>query len=347
MTALNRHAAIWGLGLLLAAPAAAQLTAARSGESGILDVPDAEVAGLGNGVFAGELRLDSVAGARTEFGPLPLYTVAGLASRLDAGFTMRQWGQPGDPRPTRILFGAAAKVRIRHRSGTCPALRSASSSIASTSIPRMASALHLDDAHRHRSRDRLPRRRFRRRRGLHGRRGRGGNPPVPHRAAGRSPRGAARPQRRRGAALAGDPDRRLVGGHQLLPEGRWSPRLAGLLLRQPGEAGRREAAGWRPKGRAGGGGGQRSRPGARRAPRVPSPHPDGRRRLGRRAPSPTARRPRRPHRATPGRAQGGPAGRCRWAERRRRLREPVARPGRRRRRTRAPPEGDRGLPPPA
>ncbi len=100
------------LALLLATPASAQIFPARSGELGIIDVPDAEVAGAAHNLLAAELRFDRVAGSRSDFGPLPAYLVTGVAERLDLGLTMREWGQPGDPRPGRMLFGAAAKLQL-------------------------------------------------------------------------------------------------------------------------------------------------------------------------------------------------------------------------------------------
>jgi hypothetical protein len=111
-----------GFGLLLCAQAAAQSFPSRSGETGILDVPDAESIGLANGLLATELRLDGVSGRRTEVGPLPVYAVLGLASRLDLGITMRQWGQPGDPIPSRVLLGAALKLQLLPPTSTTPGL---------------------------------------------------------------------------------------------------------------------------------------------------------------------------------------------------------------------------------
>lgn len=109
---MRPHVRAWVLGLLLASPAAAQNLAARSGETGILDVPDAETVGRGAGTLGAELRLDTVQGERAAFGPLPVYLVAGLHDRLDLGLTMREWGQPGDPRPTKVFFGTAAKLQL-------------------------------------------------------------------------------------------------------------------------------------------------------------------------------------------------------------------------------------------
>jgi hypothetical protein len=38
--------------------------------------------------------------------------VAGVSDRLEMGLSMREWGQPGDPRPARMLFGTAAKLQL-------------------------------------------------------------------------------------------------------------------------------------------------------------------------------------------------------------------------------------------
>jgi hypothetical protein len=99
---------------------AAQNLPARSGETGILDVPDAETVGRGAGTLAAELRLDTVSGERATFGPLPVYLVAGILDRLDLGLTMREWGQPGDPRPARVAVGAAAKLQLLAPQGLIP-----------------------------------------------------------------------------------------------------------------------------------------------------------------------------------------------------------------------------------
>jgi hypothetical protein len=87
---------------------------------GILDVPDAEVLGSGGGALAAEVRLDKVSGQPVDVGPLPLYTTAGITSRLDLGLTMREWGQPGDRHPASVTFGAAAKLQLTPPTGTIP-----------------------------------------------------------------------------------------------------------------------------------------------------------------------------------------------------------------------------------
>jgi hypothetical protein len=109
---LKRLAALL-VGVVVAAPAAtAAPFPARSGESGLLDVPDATVVGMGHGLLAAELRLDHAAGRPVDFGPLPLSVVAGVMRRLEVGLTSRESGQPGDPKPARVQFGAAAKLQL-------------------------------------------------------------------------------------------------------------------------------------------------------------------------------------------------------------------------------------------
>jgi hypothetical protein len=108
--------------LLHASSVAAEGFPARSGESGILDVPDAEAVGMGRGLVGLELRVDRVAGTRADVGPFPLYAVAGVTPRLEMGLTMREWGQPGDPRPSRVLFGAAAKYQLVSALASRPAI---------------------------------------------------------------------------------------------------------------------------------------------------------------------------------------------------------------------------------
>ncbi len=97
---------------LSAAPAAAQHFPTRAGEAGLLDVPDAEALGPGNGLLGAELRWDHVPGKPDDYGPLPLSVAAGVLPRLDLGLSMREGGQAGDARPSRMTFGAAAKLQL-------------------------------------------------------------------------------------------------------------------------------------------------------------------------------------------------------------------------------------------
>ncbi len=41
---------------------------------------------------------------------------------MDFGLTMREWGEAGDPRPARMLFGAAGKLQLSRPSGPIPGL---------------------------------------------------------------------------------------------------------------------------------------------------------------------------------------------------------------------------------
>ena len=108
--------------LLAGAPARAQVFPTRSGESGLLDVPDAEVVGRGGGLLGAELRLDHYPGQPADVGPLPISVAGGVAERLDLGLSMREWGQAGDPRPARVLFAAAAKAQLLRPAGPVPGL---------------------------------------------------------------------------------------------------------------------------------------------------------------------------------------------------------------------------------
>lgn len=94
---------------------------ARGGESGLLDVPDAEVLPLGGADFAGELRLaegwDPGAGVSPH-----VAIVTGLGLRLEAGVAAREGGRPGDPLPSPALFGAAVKLGVLAPRGARPGL---------------------------------------------------------------------------------------------------------------------------------------------------------------------------------------------------------------------------------
>jgi hypothetical protein len=93
---------------------------ARLGQSGILDVPDAETAPLGGGRLSGELRFDRAPGLYSSAGLLPLSIVSGLGKSTELGFALREWGQPGDPIPSPTLFTFATKLRLVEGSGNVP-----------------------------------------------------------------------------------------------------------------------------------------------------------------------------------------------------------------------------------
>ncbi len=116
-----RRLAALGAALLFARAAAAAPFPSRWGDSGLLDVPDAEVAGRGTGFVACELRFDHVPGTPDGFGPLPLSIGTGL-DRAEVGFSIREWSRPGDPRPAPPLMAAALKVRLLPPAASHPAL---------------------------------------------------------------------------------------------------------------------------------------------------------------------------------------------------------------------------------
>lgn len=120
--ALATAASLLALALGIAAPASAQTFPARSGESGLLDVPDAETIPRGLGLLGAELRFDRTRTGPSDFGPFPLYTVAGITRGVEAGLTMREWGQPGDRRPGRLVFGGAVKLKLLSSTSYLPAV---------------------------------------------------------------------------------------------------------------------------------------------------------------------------------------------------------------------------------
>jgi hypothetical protein len=120
---VRANATAAALVLLVASRAAAAVPfPARTGESGLLDVPDAEIVETGIGLLGAELRLDVPSQADASFAPLPVYAVAGITRRIEAGLTMREWGSPGDPRPMRLLFGGATKLQLLDADRSRPSL---------------------------------------------------------------------------------------------------------------------------------------------------------------------------------------------------------------------------------
>lgn len=79
----------------------------RGGESGLLDVPTAEA--LPAGAARGALELGYSRDDAAGFRPTPLSIVTGLPGRLETGFTLRSGDLPGDPSPSPLLVGVAAK----------------------------------------------------------------------------------------------------------------------------------------------------------------------------------------------------------------------------------------------
>jgi len=89
--------------LALASVGRADPFPARSGESGLLDVPDAEILPLGGADFAAELRLADGWDPAASVSP-QVALVAGLGFHLEAGISVREGGLPGDPRPSPALW---------------------------------------------------------------------------------------------------------------------------------------------------------------------------------------------------------------------------------------------------
>jgi hypothetical protein len=95
----------------------------RGGESGILDVPTADVLSPRSGTLASELSISRVPGTvGTTVSPLPLSVVTGVAKGLEAGVSLRHWGRPGDPAPTPTLFAGALKLHIADAAAFRPAI---------------------------------------------------------------------------------------------------------------------------------------------------------------------------------------------------------------------------------
>jgi hypothetical protein len=109
--------------LMLAAalPALAGNFPTRQGESGLLDVPDAQVIEPRTGMVGLELGFDHAPGTPDRFGPLPLSLGVGLG-RFEWAVSARESGYPGDPRPAPMLFGSALKFAALPASGFRPAV---------------------------------------------------------------------------------------------------------------------------------------------------------------------------------------------------------------------------------
>jgi hypothetical protein len=92
----------------------------RGGESGILDVPDAEVVGAGSVAFAGAMGVRKGRDPADSVTPARLALVAGLGQRVEAGAAMREQGLAGQPGRAAALFGAAVKVALWRPQGRLP-----------------------------------------------------------------------------------------------------------------------------------------------------------------------------------------------------------------------------------
>jgi hypothetical protein len=91
----------------------------RQGESGLLDVPDAQIMERRTGMVGLEVGFDHAPGTRDRFGPMPLSLGVGLG-RLEWGVSVRESGQPGDPHPSPMLFGSALKLGLLSPAGLRP-----------------------------------------------------------------------------------------------------------------------------------------------------------------------------------------------------------------------------------
>ncbi len=91
----------------------------RQGQSGLLDVPDAEVIPRRTALLGLELGYDHATGTPDHAGPLPLSLGVGLG-RLEWALSARQSGFPGDPRPAPMLFGTALKLGLLEATGLRP-----------------------------------------------------------------------------------------------------------------------------------------------------------------------------------------------------------------------------------
>jgi hypothetical protein len=113
---------ILSLALVAAAhPAMAGNFPTRQGQSGLLDVPDAELIPARTALFGFELGYDHAPGAPDHAGPLPLSIGVGLG-RFEWAVSARQSGSPGDPRPAPMLFGTALKFGLLAPAGLRPGL---------------------------------------------------------------------------------------------------------------------------------------------------------------------------------------------------------------------------------
>jgi hypothetical protein len=109
-----RPSARLALAALLAAGVAGRAAAwdpfpGRTGGSGILDVPVAEVPNVGAVKLSGAFAAERDAAAAMRLAPLPLSLVVGSGPRSEVGFGIRQGGGPGDPTPSPALLSASAK----------------------------------------------------------------------------------------------------------------------------------------------------------------------------------------------------------------------------------------------
>lgn len=119
---MRRAAASFALLLLVVASpfaATAGNFPTRQGESGLLDVPDAQIIERRTGMVGLEIGFDHAPGTPDRFGPMPLSLGVGLG-RFEWAVSARESGYPGDPRPAPMLFGTALKLGIFAPAGARP-----------------------------------------------------------------------------------------------------------------------------------------------------------------------------------------------------------------------------------
>jgi hypothetical protein len=121
MRRLVERLAILAALALIPGPALAGNFPTRQGESGLLDVPDAELIPRNTALLGFEFGFDHAPGSPDRVGPLPLSLGVGLG-RLEWAVSARESGYPGDPRPAPILFGTAVKLGILAPAGLRPGI---------------------------------------------------------------------------------------------------------------------------------------------------------------------------------------------------------------------------------
>src|SRR6266702_3805073 len=129
---MSKRALLAGFALLAASSARAASFPTRGGETGLLDVPNAEVALPGGGLIGAEFGLAQSSGRPVDLGPLPLSLVTGLGRGLEIGFSMREGGRPGDPAPPPPSSPARSSTACSRPTASRRRWRSTSTSIGST-----------------------------------------------------------------------------------------------------------------------------------------------------------------------------------------------------------------------
>jgi hypothetical protein len=100
---------------------AEDLLPTHTGESGDLDIPVAESLGKPGAAFSLDLRATQSSDTGRGIGPSP-FTMSFGMGRAEAGFSLRQGGMPGDPRPSNTIPAGVGKFSILEAQGKRPAL---------------------------------------------------------------------------------------------------------------------------------------------------------------------------------------------------------------------------------